>query len=62
MPVVVDDTCIACGSCHQACPAGAVVPGDSYRIDPVACTGCASCIEVCPTSSIFEPRPAQINA
>lgn len=54
MAHVIDDTCIACGSCMAECPEDAISEGDIYVIDPELCTDCGSCVEVCPTDSISQ--------
>ncbi len=44
--------CIACGRCAEICRFDAVVPGDTYAVDPIACEGCATCFYECPTHAI----------
>jgi NAD-dependent dihydropyrimidine dehydrogenase PreA subunit len=46
----VDDACVACGQCAEACDFDAVA--DDYATRPGACTSCQSCARVCPTRSI----------
>ncbi len=52
MAYVIEDTCIACGSCISECPVDAISEGDIYSIDPDICTDCGACADVCPTESI----------
>lgn len=52
MAHVIDDNCIACGSCEAECPVEAISAGDIYVIDPEVCTDCGSCVEVCPADAI----------
>lgn len=52
MAYVIDDTCIACGSCIDECPVDAISEGDIYSIDADLCTDCGACADVCPTESI----------
>lgn len=52
MAHVIDDNCIACGSCEAECPVEAISAGDIYVIDPEVCTDCSSCVEVCPADAI----------
>ena len=44
MAYVISSACVSCGSCADACPAGAISQGDSqYQIDAGACLDCGSC-------------------
>lgn len=52
MAYVIDDSCIACGSCEPECPVGAISEGDIYTIDADTCIDCGSCESVCPTGAI----------
>ncbi len=52
MAYVINDDCIACGTCIDECPVDAISEGDIYVIDPELCTDCGSCAEVCPTEAI----------
>jgi ferredoxin len=41
MAYVITDECLACGSCQDVCPVGAISEGDEkYVIDPTLCTDC----------------------
>ncbi len=43
----VEQTCIDCGKCADACPS--LLPVDKLdAVNSVECTGCYSCVEVCP--------------
>ncbi|MCS7278698.1 MAG: ferredoxin family protein [Thermodesulfobacteriaceae bacterium] len=49
------DTCDACGTCVESCPAQVYDKGDDDK--PVVarledCLICMTCVEVCPTGSI----------
>lgn len=50
----ITDECLACGSCLDECPVGAISEGDIYVIDADLCTDCGSCVEACPTGAIVE--------
>jgi ferredoxin len=46
MAYLINDDCIACGDCIQACPNGAVSEGrPKYRINPYWCTECVGFAE-----------------
>ncbi len=52
MAYVINDDCIACGTCIDECPVGAISEGDKYSINPDACTECGTCADVCPSEAI----------
>lgn len=41
MAYVIGDDCIACGTCIDECPVGAISEGEKYSINPDMCTECA---------------------
>lgn len=54
-PVVNSETCIACATCSEVCPAEPnvfEVSDVSRVVHPEACTECESCVNNCPTGSI----------
>ncbi len=52
MSYIITDDCVACGSCQEECPVGAISEGnEKYSIDPDMCTDCGSCAEVCPVEA-----------
>ena len=38
MAYVIGDNCVACGTCIDECPVGAISEGDIYHINPDECT------------------------
>lgn len=54
MAYVINDDCIACGTCAANCPAEAITEGDKYSIDPDVCVSCGTCAENCPVGAIHE--------
>ena len=52
--LVVEDDCIGCTKCIQACPVDAIVGGATHMhtvVEPL-CTGCELCIPACPVDCI----------
>lgn len=50
----ITDQCVACGTCKDQCPAGAITEGDTYSINPDICLGCGACKDTCPVGAIVE--------
>lgn len=46
------DKCVACGTCIDECPVGAISAGDVYVIDASTCIDCGTCAGVCPAEAI----------
>lgn len=60
---VIEQWCIGCTKCIQACPVDAIV-GTNQRMHTIIeqeCTGCELCVSPCPTSCI-EMRPIASKA
>ena len=55
MAYVIGDDCIACGTCIDECPVGAISEGEKYSINPDLCTECGTCASVCPNEAISLP-------
>ena len=54
MAYVITDNCVACGTCIDECPPGAISEGEKYSINPELCIDCGSCAAVCPSEAIVE--------
>ena len=52
MAYKISEDCIACGTCKDECPMGAISEGDRYSIDPDMCTECGTCADACPSGAI----------
>lgn len=52
--LVQKDVCVACGTCANICPLGAVkvVSGVFAEVDHSRCVGCTKCAKECPASVI----------
>ena len=42
MAYKITDICVACGTCIDECPVGAISEGDIYKIDENACVSCGT--------------------
>ena len=52
MAHVITDSCVACGTCIDGCPVGAISEGDIYSIDADTCIDCGACAAACPAGAI----------
>lgn len=48
------EKCVACGSCIEVCPAGAITRREDRKtaINSAKCIGCGECVSVCPVEAI----------
>lgn len=52
MAYVINDECVACGTCQGECPTSSISEGDIYVIEPTSCIDCGACADVCPAGAI----------
>ncbi len=53
MNYTINDNCIACGDCLEACMEQAIVEdGDKYKISHMDCNDCGKCYVVCKNEAI----------
>jgi len=54
MAYKITDKCVACGTCAENCPMGAIEEKEAgkYAIDPDMCTECRTCLDGCPSDAI----------
>ena len=48
----ISEDCVACGSCIDECPLGAIKEGETYSIDAEKCHDCGTCVDACPVGAI----------
>lgn len=49
---VIVEKCIACGTCVERCPMGAISLEETANVDPKLCIGCGVCANICPENAI----------
>ena len=52
MAYIINEDCVACGTCIDECPTAAISEGEIYVIIPETCIDCGTCADVCPTGVI----------
>lgn len=56
--LVDPEVCVACYSCFEVCPTGAVeIHGRRVAINPALCDDCGACVAECCTDAIDVTRP-----
>lgn len=52
--LIIEDDCIGCTKCIQACPVDAIVGGSKlmHTVVEALCTGCELCVPACPVDCI----------
>ncbi|HVN72940.1 MAG TPA: 4Fe-4S binding protein [Desulfomonilia bacterium] len=51
----ITDSCVACSTCVDECPNGAIGEGNGCcEINQEKCDGCGSCADMCPVNAIVE--------
>ncbi len=52
--IIIEDTCIGCTKCIQACPVDAILGAakQMHTVIESECTGCELCVEPCPVDCI----------
>ena len=52
MAYIINDDCISCGACAEACPVSCISEGDAkYVINADECLECGACAGVCPVGA-----------
>ncbi len=49
---VIEDTCIGCGLCVEACPVSCISLEDEKAVIGGGCTFCGACVDICPVEAI----------
>lgn len=52
--IVNESECVACGTCANVCPEGAVTVKDIAIVDASKCVDCGACVDECPSSAISD--------
>jgi ferredoxin len=60
-PRVDADKCVACGTCEEVCPVGAISVEDIARVDPAICLGCGLCVDECTQGALSLDPPGTVR-
>lgn len=52
MAYIIENFCLACGTCIDECPSEAIREGELFSIDEDLCVDCGLCALVCPAEAI----------
>lgn len=52
----INNNCVACGACKQACPEQCISEGDIFSINTTNCLECGRCYQVCNFDAIDTPE------
>ncbi len=53
---IIEDNCIACGTCVERCKFGAITINEFAHVNPDKCVGCGLCAVTCSNSAIIMKR------
>ena len=53
----IREKCVACGTCVEVCPTGAVTLEDQVETDSKLCIVCCACVKNCPTGARVMDNP-----
>ncbi len=56
-PILVAESCTACGACATQCPVGAIPADNVHETDLDVCFSCMRCIHICPVGARNFPAP-----
>jgi len=60
-PRVDQEKCVACKSCEDACPVGAVTVEKEVLFDGDLCILCCACIKICPEQALAMTAPPMLE-